>query len=64
MTNREWLESLSDEEFAIWLAKDEEIIPVDGGFLCAEPTPRLKTLKSGWTSAAVGLTHWLKEERK
>lgn len=66
MTNREWLESLSDEEFVTWLTQDEELVPSEDGdtFISAQPSPRFRTLKFQWTSIAAGLTHWLTEERK
>lgn len=66
MTNREWLNSLSDEDFVTWLTKDEDLVPSKDGdrFIGVQPSPRFRTLKSEWTSLAAGLTNWLREERK
>ena len=62
MTNREWLNSLSDEDFVKWLTENE--IFDEKAYKCLEPTPKYDTLKWRWTSTALGLTEWLKQERK
>lgn len=67
MTNREWLNSLSDEDFAKWCVSKEVDTLVYYDLPCVrfdEPTPRLDTLKGLFTSSSAGLLKWLKEERK
>lgn len=49
MTNREWLESLSDEELANAMLHLRDIAP---------------RYFSGYTASAYGITLWLKEEHQ
>ena len=61
MTNREWLNSLSDDDFAVWCIEGEEF-----NFQttkCEQPTPRLYTIRVSYTSSLYGLKEWLKQER-
>ena len=67
MTNREWINSLSDDDFIKWLFSSEELKPdypwrdnIIGDCL-QQPSPRLKTLK---LSSMDIFKKWLKEERK
>ena len=60
MTNREWLESLTKEEFVSWLLDGE--IYIENKFL--NPSPKLKTLKFLSTSSKEVISKWLDEERK
>lgn len=61
MTNREWLESLTDEEFVAWLVFDEYIN--NNTMEPIPPTPKLYTLKYASTNTPEYLRKWLKEER-
>ncbi len=60
MTNREWLSTLSDEDFAKWC-----FYPVsqdaNGNYI--QPFPTLQTIAVSNTSSYGGLLGWLKEER-
>ena len=61
MTNREWLNSLSNEDFIKWCL-DPEV--VDFKTLKSEnPSPRLESIKYRYTSSRHGLLDWLNEER-
>lgn len=66
MTNREWLNTLTDEEFTDWLINDEyangEVI--DGIMQMTQPSPKLKTLKWSYTISYSGVLEWLGKERK
>lgn len=42
MTNREWLKTLTTEEFVIWLLYDEHF---DQTGKLVEPTPRFSSIK-------------------
>lgn len=65
MTNREWLQSLSDEDFAKWC------INKGGGWFNPQtkkneyfpPYPTLHYIRSGSTSSYDALLKWLGEER-
>lgn len=61
MTNREWLNSLTDEEFAQWLLGTE--IFDEKQYKNLEPTPKLKTLKYLSTESTAYIEEWLKKER-
>ena len=59
MTNREWLNSLSDDDFAVWCIEGDVF-----NFKttkCEQPTPRLITVYK--TTDLYGLKEWLKQER-
>ena len=60
MTNREWLATLSDEEFAYWCLFDSEL---DNNLKPIQPYPTLNTIKYTWTSSYDGLLDFLKKER-
>lgn len=80
MTNREWLNSLTDEELTCWLYDEQsEII----GYKQVEATlastgetvlvdmpiydklyPRFYEIGRGWTSASGRFAQWIKEERQ
>ena len=61
MTNREWLNSLSDDDFAVWCIEGEDFNYFT--FRCEQPTPRLYTIKVSNTSSISGLKKWLKQVR-
>ena len=68
MTNREWLNNLSNEDLVKWLYVEhtrtfdpqtlEEIV------FMPECSPSLHEITVQWTSAEYGLLKWLEEERK
>ena len=64
MTNREWLNTLSNEDFAKWCLS-EECFEWLGGYKTKiiEPTPKLETLRRNYTSSYDSLIKWLDEER-
>lgn len=62
MTNREWINSLTDEEFASWICDGESFYPRT--MVYEQPSPKWDTLKYGYTDAKGGLLIWLKQERK
>lgn len=62
MTNREWLQTLTDDELVEWLVCDEEYDRK--AMKPKEPTPRLSTIKYASISVTASLKEWLKEERK
>ena len=61
MTNREWLATLTDDEFVDWcLGKDF----IDfNTFLPIGLYPHLENITSSYTSSFYGLLEWLKQER-
>ena len=59
MTNREWLNSLSNEDFVKWLLDGE----IWNGSQFEEPYPKLETLKYQATQADKHLIEWLKQEK-
>lgn len=61
MTNREWVNNMTDEEFADWCC-NEEIVDWSTGRNCGI-TPKLRTIKMSYTSSEGGLRIWLKQER-
>ena len=62
MTNREWLESLTNDEFVTWLLYDEWFNPETDKMV--EPTPRLSSIKRMGINTEYSLKEWLKEERR
>lgn len=62
MTNREWLETLSDEEFVKWCLWKQEFDFIR--MQPIQPAPTLDHIKTSWNSSYAGLLNWLKEERK
>lgn len=68
MTNREWLNSLSNEDFVKWILEDytryydinkrEEVVFAPGYSPCMQEVIR------GWTSSSFRLAQWLDEERE
>ena len=70
MTNREWLNSLSDEDFAKFVF-DKEEVDINGKTkeaVIAQPCPKLCTLKrkfaGKWDDGKEKFLIWLKEKRK
>ena len=61
MTNREWLNTLSDEDFAKWCIEADKWDVNTGIF--EHPFPRLESIKFSNISSIDGLLKWLKEER-
>lgn len=61
MTNREWLNSLSDDDFAVWCLEGDVFNYETTK--CEPPTPRLYTIRISNTSSLYGLKEWLKQER-
>ena len=56
MTNREWLETLTDEEFADWATEED--------YFGANNNPHLKEIKMEWTCSHYGVLQWLKQNRE
>lgn len=57
MTNREWLEGLSDSQLAAWLC-DDLYNPAD------DRTYGVSQIKYSYSHSELGLVEWLKRERK
>jgi len=70
MTNREWLNTLTDEELATFLIDDATFtstrvrIGEYETLLPEQPYPRLSTIRIVCTSSILGVLDWLKQERK
>ena len=62
MTNREWLNSLTDEEFASWACDEEEFDFKNNVY--AQPSPKRRRLEFKYNDAKGGLLMWLKQERE
>lgn len=62
MTNKDWLNSLTDEEFASWVC-DEEIYDFENN-VYEQPSPKWDSLRGRYTSSKGGLLIWLKQERQ
>lgn len=64
MTNREWLESLSDEDFALWLCDGypESLEQSNGKTITLNTGAHI--IGRGYTDSLGGLRGWLKEERR
>lgn len=62
-TNREWLSTLTDDEFVSWLLDGEEIKDYTT-FEPLQPTPKLETLIREANSSRGNVTEWLKKEHK
>lgn len=70
MTNREWLNTLTDEQFAEWAVINNPmpftIEKICGGFKITEIPdklyPRLQEIKANSTSSFYALIEWLKKE--
>lgn len=60
MTNREWLNSLSNEDFIYWLFEksyfDENFKPIN------QVRPTFKDIKNNYLDSKQGLLEWLDEE--
>ena len=63
MTNREWLNTLSDKEFVEWLIYDEMYEVSNGYIKMYQPTPKLATLARSSTQTETFIKEWLKEDR-
>lgn len=75
MTNREWIQSLTNEELAKWLCETqsqligwkETTLATGDRMQLAEYDrlyPRLHELTSRYSDSTLGLAQWLGEERK
>lgn len=62
MTNKEWLNSLTNEEFASWICDGEEFDYEKNENY--PPSPKWSTIQGQYTSSKLGLLIWLKQERK
>lgn len=61
MTNREWLETLTDEEFVEWLLNEHSL-----DWSTMKPrkvSPTLREVMVVATSSSWAIKEWLKEER-
>ena len=65
MTNREWLNTLSDEDFVKWcLAEGNMVFDfAKNDYEIMQPYPTLHTIKYSFTSSYDALLKWLGEER-
>ena len=63
MTNREWLNSLSNEDFVEWLIYDEVWEASDGCIKIYQPHPKLGTLRRSSTQTGSFIREWLNKER-
>ena len=61
MTNREWLESLTDEEFADWATHDDQWDVENNRPIGL--SPHRKTIVESYSDSYGGILSWLKEER-
>lgn len=64
MTNREWINSLSDDDFVKWSCA--QITPpriVDGKVFYDKLHPTLREVTSRFVPGDLGLLKWLKEDR-
>ena len=61
MTNREWLNTLSDDEFISWLLESDHHVSQNGKF--EQPFPKLQTVSTGYPNPLLKLKNWLKAER-
>ena len=71
MTNREWLESLTDEELVGWMLSDPvaiEFVNKSGKWVAVgeidKLTPRLQELIRTSKSSRQGVLNWLRAEHK
>lgn len=61
MTNREWLETLTDEEFADWATGEDCYDPHTNK--CIGLHPHRKNVGNQYTSSYGGILSWLKQKR-
>jgi hypothetical protein len=59
MTNREWINSLSDEELSAWLCDNLYLRTIEGITIYSG----ISSLKSMYTHSELGIIEWLKKER-
>lgn len=61
MTNRQWVNNMTDEEFANWCCNRD--VYDYSARKCVGIYPHLQTVKDAYTSSEGGLKIWLKQER-
>ena len=61
MTNREWINSLSDDDFIAWLLELDHHVSQNGHF--PQPFPKLQTISTGTSNPQLKIKIWLNEER-
>lgn len=61
MTNREWLQTLTDEEFADWCINGPSFDFATNKPV--QPSPKLLEIAHSYNSSFLGLQEWLKQER-
>lgn len=61
MTNREWLNNLSDDEFIVWLLETDHHVTQNGSF--SQPSPKFQTVSTGTSNPYMKLKYWLGTER-
>ena len=67
MTNREWLATLTDEDFVNWLYAEKSIFYDHRTLKVIEQAvyyPTLTEITMGWSSYSGRMLQWLNEERK
>jgi hypothetical protein len=67
MTNREWLATLSDEDFVNWIYAEKSIFHDPKTFKVVEQAvyyPTKTEITMGWTSYSDRMLQWLGEERR
>jgi hypothetical protein len=67
MKNREWLATLSNEDFVNWIYAEQSIFYDTITFKVVEQAvyyPTLTEVTMGWNSCSGRLLQWLNEERK
>ena len=60
MTNREWVNNMTDDEFADFCCNEDNVDFRTGEYIGLHP--HLRTIKMSYTSSEGGLKQWLKRE--
>ena len=63
MTNREWLNTLTDEEFADWATYEDTYFIENGVINIYGIYPHRRNIENMCTSSYGGILDWLKRER-